>query len=202
MPPADLRAWKPRCRFPDGCPRPSRRPWRSPPMKGRRGRSQVRIHRACTPIESRRSARDQDRRPRSAAGAARPAAAAPPTSPAPLRGPPPNRLTVARELCCLPRRADARKAELDIASRWVEELRDRFPTGTRYLQIARHVVHEEILEDVGTGVAPSRLASLPHTLDQPRVVARPLILGKQMLVRVHQFKRADLKTKIGLRLHR
>ena len=119
-----------------------------------------------------------------------------------LAGNQPNRLTVAGELRRLPRLADAREAGLDIASRRVEELRDRLPTGTRNLQIARHVVHEEILEDVGTGVAPSRLASLPHTLDQPRVVARPLILGKQMLVRVHKGKRADLKTKIGLRLHR
>jgi hypothetical protein len=62
----------------------------------------------------------------------------------------------------------------------------------RHLQIARNVVQEEILEDVGTGVGPSRLASLPHTLDQPRVVARPVILGKQMLVRVYKGKRADL----------
>src|SRR5207247_9215167 len=68
-----------------------------------------------------------------------------------LAGDQPNRLTVAGELCCLPRLADARKAGFDIASRWVEELRDRLPTGTRYLQIARPVVHEETLADVGTG---------------------------------------------------
>ena len=61
-----------------------------------------------------------------------------------LAGDQPNRLTVTGELGCLPGLADARKAELDIASRWVEELRNRFPTGTRYLQIARQVVHEEI----------------------------------------------------------
>jgi hypothetical protein len=70
---------------------------------------------------------------------------------------------------------------------------------------AIELIHREslkILEDVGTVVVPSRPAGLPQLLDELRVVARPLILGKEMLVRVYKGKRADLMTKIGLRLHR
>ncbi len=119
-----------------------------------------------------------------------------------LAGDQPNRLTVARVLRCLPRVTDPGKAELDVAGSRIEETLNRLLRGAGNLEITRHVVQEEILEDVGTGVAPPRLAGLSHFLDQPRVVARPLILGKEMLVRVHEGKRADLMTKIGLLLHR
>ena len=118
-----------------------------------------------------------------------------------LAGDQANRLAVSRELCCLPRLADTREAGLDIAHRWVEQALERLLRGTGNLKVARDVVHEEVLEDVGVGVAPSPLAGLLHPLDEPRVVARPLILRKEMLVRVDKGERADLNCEVGLRLH-
>jgi hypothetical protein len=101
-----------------------------------------------------------------------------------LAGDQPNRFTVACVLRCLPGVADPREARLQVAGGRVEESLDRLLRGAGNLQITRHVVQEQILEDVGTVVAPSRLAVLPRLLDELRVVARPLILGKQVLVGV------------------
>jgi hypothetical protein len=105
-------------------------------------------------------------------------------------------------LRCFPRVTDPREAKLDVAGGRIEETPKRLLRGAGDLEITSHVVEEEILEDVGTGAAPSRPAILPHVLDQLRVVARPLILGKEMFVRVDKGKRADLETEIGLHLHR
>jgi hypothetical protein len=89
-------------------------------------------------------------------------------------------------LRCLPGITDPREASLEIAGLRVEQPLNRSLRRTGNLQIARHVVHEEVLKDVGTIVAPPRLASLLHSLDQLRVVARPLILREQVLVCVHK----------------
>jgi hypothetical protein len=103
-----------------------------------------------------------------------------------LAGDQPNGLAVSRVSRRLPRVTDARKAKLDVTRRRVKQSLDRVPTSTGDRKIARHVVHEEILEDVGTLVSPPALSILLHPLDEFRVVPRPLILGKKMLVRVYK----------------
>ena len=113
----------------------------------------------------------------------------------------PNRLTVARVLSCLPGITNACETGLDVAGGRIEQPPSRLLRGTRNLEIAPHVVEKEILEDVGTVVTPARLVPLLHPLDQLCVVARPMIFRPQMLVRIHETKRLDLMTEVGLRLH-
>src|SRR5205823_4407483 len=96
------------------------------------------------------------------------------------------RLAVARVLRRFPGVTDACEARLEIASRWVEQSLERLFGGTGNLQVGRNVVQEEILEDVGTVIAPSRLPIVLHLLDELRVVARPTILREEVLMGVHK----------------
>ncbi|HJU36105.1 MAG TPA: hypothetical protein VJ716_01645 [Gaiellaceae bacterium] len=114
----------------------------------------------------------------------------------------PNSLTVARVLRCLPRVTNACETELDVAGGRIEQPPHRLLRGARNLEIAPHVVEEEILEDVGAVVTPARLAPLLHPLDQLCVAACPVIFRPEVLVRVHEPKRFDLLTELGPRLHR
>jgi hypothetical protein len=98
----------------------------------------------------------------------------------------PNGLTVAGVLRRLPGSADPREASLEVARRRIEQPLNRVLRRTGNLQIARHVVHKEVLKDVGTSVAPPRFAVLFDLLDQLRVVSSPLILREQVFVRVHK----------------
>ena len=69
-----------------------------------------------------------------------------------LAGDQPNRLAVARVLRCLPCVTDPRKASPDVAGGRIEQTLNRRLRRAGNLQITRHVVQEQILEDVGSGV--------------------------------------------------